>query len=103
MVMIGNTVPPLEALTLAVPAPGTPEPKTSLKSPQRRLVSPAARFAQEALLHHRNGHSYFLFNLPTNLHYTFLNLDYFTCIAVLWDRLRYTFELSDFFFFFFTI
>lgn len=43
-------------------------------------------------------------NLATNLYHTVLKLDHFACIAVLGERFRYTFELSDFgCFFFFTI
>lgn len=39
-------------------------------------------------------------NLATNLYHTVLKLDHFACIAVLGERFRYTFELSDFYFFF---
>lgn len=38
-------------------------------------------------------------NLATNLYHTVLKLDHFACIAVLGERFRYTFELSDFYFF----
>lgn len=39
-------------------------------------------------------------NLATNLYHTVLKLDHFACITVLGERFRYTFELSDFYFFF---